>query len=226
MRVYRCITAKEILNKYKKINDRKKDNPTSNTHIYKPETDYIHFFRYLDFAKYYFKLGKEGSYEEDNENYVLFMIANIPNSILNKYLGYGFYNYSNSTFNFEKNEIPIPEYAIPVNEFNEDYIVYMNNEESIFSLYHRANEYEEFKRYLKLLQTLNPDKYSCKEIAYFLTKNNLCKLLGIEDDDKSELDLEKEARDKISLMQFPKDDDLRIEEIFAENGYEIYDEGR
>ena len=88
-----------------------------NTHIYNPEDEYIHFFRYLDFAKYYFELGKEGSYEEENENYVLFMVANIPNSILSKYLGYGFYNYSDNVFNFKNNKIPIPEYAIPVDEF-------------------------------------------------------------------------------------------------------------
>ncbi len=214
MRVYRCVTAREILNKYKKNTNRKKNNLTLNTHIYNPEDEYIHFFRYLDFAKYYFELGKEGSYEEENENYVLFMVANIPNSILSKYLGYGFYNYSDNVFNFKNNKIPIPEYAIPVSEFKEDYIIYMNNQESIFSLYSRGiNEHQEFEKYLELVQKLHPDKFSCQEIANFLTKNNLCELLGVKDDDKSELDLEKEAENKLSLMQFPKDNDIEIEDI-------------
>ena len=214
MRVYRCVTAREILNKYKKNTNRKKNNLTLNTHIYNPEDEYIHFFRYLDFAKYYFELGKEGSYEEENENYVLFMVVNIPNSILSKYLGFGFYNYSDNVFNFKNNKIPIPEYAIPVNEFTEEYIVYMNNQESIFSLYSRGiNEHQEFEKYLELVQKLHPDKFSCQEIADFLTKNNLCELLGVKDDDKSELDLEKEAENKLSLMQFPKDNDIEIEDI-------------
>ena len=36
MRVYRCVTAREILNKYKKNTNRKKNNLTLNTHIYFP----------------------------------------------------------------------------------------------------------------------------------------------------------------------------------------------
>lgn len=213
MRVYRCVTAREILNKYKKISNRKKNNITLNTHIYNTEYDYIHFFRYLDFAKYYFELGKEGSYEEENENYILLMIANIPNSILSRYLGYGFYNYSDNVFNFENNKIPIPEYAIPVNEFKEDYIIYMNNQESIFSLYSRDFEHQEFKKYLEFIQKLHPDKFSCKEIANFLAKNNLCELLEIKDDDRSELDLKKAVENKISLRQFPENNDLEIEDL-------------
>ena len=142
------------------------------------------------------------------------MVANIPNSILSKYLGYGFYNYSDNVFNFKNNKIPIPEYAIPMNEFKEEYIVYMNNQESIFSLYSRGiTEHQEFKKYLELVQKLHPDKFSCQEIANFLTKNNLCQLLGVKDHDKSELDLEKEAENKLSLMQFPKDNDIEIENI-------------
>lgn len=43
------------------------------------------------------------------------MTANIPIELLHKYSGYGFYSYSNKLFSEEK--IPIPEYAISIEEF-------------------------------------------------------------------------------------------------------------
>ncbi len=214
MRVYRCITAREILNKYKEITTIPKSNSTLNTHTYDSRNEYVHFFRYLDFAKYYYKLGKDGNYEKSNENYVLFMVANIPNHILDRYLGYGFYQYSDNTFDFGSNTIPIPEYAIPVTEFKKDYIIYMNNHECSFPLYSRGiTEHQEFKRYLELINKLYLDKYSCYEIANFLIENSLSNLLGVKDIDKSEEDFKREAESLLSLIQIPESNDLKIESI-------------
>ena len=216
MRVYRCITAREIFNKYKRNTAIPKSNSTLNTHIYDSRNEYVHFFRYLDFAKYYYELGKDGNYEISNENYVLFMVANIPNHILNRYLGYGFYQYSDSNFNFENNTIPIPEYAIPVTEFKEDYIIYMNNQECFFPLYSRGiTEHQEFKRYLELINKLYLNKYNCHEIAKFLIENNLSNLLGVQDIDKTEEDFKRETENLLSLIQFPESNDSKIESIDA-----------
>ena len=42
------------------------------------------FFKYNNFANYYFDSKKEG-YDKENDNFILFMTANIPNEILEKY---------------------------------------------------------------------------------------------------------------------------------------------
>ncbi len=69
-----------------------------------------------------------------------------------------------------------------------------------------------FEKYLKLVQKLYSDKHSCQEIANFLNKNNIWELFE-EEEDKSELDFEKEAENLMSLIKFRKNDDLEIETI-------------
>lgn len=107
IRVYRCIKLQEVINKYKNENNKIFDNNSLNTHQYQKNKEYIHFFRYDEFARCYFYLGKDGNYDFPNDRYILYMTANIPKEILDKSLGYGFYK-----VNVE--DVIIPEYAIPV----------------------------------------------------------------------------------------------------------------
>lgn len=108
MRVYRIISAREITNVYKGLNQRMPVVQGENTHKYDANSLYIHFFRYYESAEYYFK-RYHGSMNFLDE-YILYMTANIPNDILRKRLGYGFYNLDTKPFNCYN--IPIPEYAI------------------------------------------------------------------------------------------------------------------
>lgn len=134
MRVYRCIKLQEVINKYKNESNEKIKTPNLNTHMYYDDKEYIHFFRYYEFAEYYFNLNKDGSYDRVNDNYILFMVANIPDEILIKYKGFGFYELNNE-------ETIIPEYAIPTELFKSEYIVNITNK--LMGFYMRRNEDEE-----------------------------------------------------------------------------------
>lgn len=204
MRVYRCIKLQEIINKYKNENNKQIDNPDLNTHIYESGKEYIHFFRYDEFAKYYFNLGKDGSYESINDNYVLFMTANIPKAILDKYKGFGFYS-----LNYE--EIIMPEYAIPVEEFSSDYIVDITNKP--MSFYIRKNENEEYKRYLQLIRNLMQTTNDVKSIVMDLLKIDLEKLIGVKVDDRSEEEIAEESNNLLLNFDFPKSNDIKMQKF-------------
>lgn len=204
MRVYRCIKLQEVINKYKNENNKKIENPALNTHIYESEKEYIHFFRYDEFAKYYFNLGKDGSYERINDNYVLFMTANIPKEILDKYKGFGFYD-----LNYE--EIIMPEYAIPIEEFSSDYIVDITNKP--MSFYIRKNENEEYMRYLQLIRDLIQNTNDVKSIAMDLLKIDLEKLIGVKIDDRSEKEIAEEVSSLLLNLDIPKSNDMEIQEL-------------
>lgn len=204
MRVYRCIKLQEVINKYKNKNNERFDNPNLNTHVYKEKQEYIHFFRYYEFAEYYFYLNQEGNYDKVNDNYVLFMIANIPDEILKEYHGFGFYELNNE-------EIIIPEYAIPVELFSSEYIVNITAKPMDF--YMRINEDEEYKKYLELIRSLKETKRDLKSIASNLSKIDLEELLEVKNDKRSEKELEEEAMRLLSAIEYPEDNDLKIMDI-------------
>lgn len=204
MRVYRCIALQEVINKYKNESNKKLENRSLNTHNYQKDKEYVHFFRYDEFAKYYFNLGKDGSYDEINSNYILFMTANIPREILEKYKGFGFYK-------LNQEEIIMPEYAIPVEEFNTDYIV--NITDKPLSFYIRKNEDEEYRRYLELIKKLKQTEKNMKSIAIDLLKIDLEKLMAIEIDDRNEKEIDEEANSLLLNMNIPESSDIEIEEL-------------
>lgn len=204
MRVYRCIKFQEIITKYK--NEKKiidNSNNQKNTHEYEKNKEYIHFFRYEDFAIHYFNLKTSDTIDKKKSDFIFFMVANIPDDILEKYLGFGFYNYRGE-------EIAMPEYAIPADEFLPDYVVDMTTYP--IGDFGRKNESEEFKRYLILFNKLKSTNMSTKEIANFLLKNNFEKLLGFEVDKRNELEIEQDINNLISMKNFLNEDSV-IEEF-------------
>lgn len=204
MRVYRCIKLQEVINKYKNVKNKKISNYDLNTHIYEKDKEYIHFFRYEEFARYYFNLGKDGSYDKINDNYILFMTANIPKEILEKYKGYGFYSLNHD-------EIVIPEYAIPTEEFIADYIVDITDKP--FGFIKRKNENEEYMKYLELIKNLKQTTNDVKSIAAELIKIDLDKLIGIEIDNRSEKEIEEETNILLLNMDIQASNDAEIEMI-------------
>ncbi len=204
MRVYRCIKLQEVINKYLNKKNEKFDNSILNTHKYQEEKEYVHFFRYNEFATYYFNLGKDGSYEKANDNYILFMTANIPEDILEKYSGFGFYELNGEKF-------PIPEYAIPIEEFEPEYIVNITNQPRSF--YTRENEGEEYKKYIELIRNLKNSNSNMKDIIDYLLSNDFETILGIIVDKRNEEELKKYSDWLLSQTTFPKIDDIPIQEF-------------
>lgn len=180
MIVYRVINSKEK-QKNQIFKTSKNVYNLFNTHIYNEKKDYIHFFKYNDFAEYYFELGKDKNNHCENNNDDMFMIANIPKVLLDKYKVFGFY-----IFNGE--EIPIPEYAIPKEEFSYNYIVDLTNK-SIDS-YKRQNEDEEYKRYLELVQRLKNEGKTANDIAMKFLTFDLEELLGVSVDNRTEMEFQ------------------------------------
>lgn len=204
MRVYRCIKLQEVINKFTNQKNEKLSNNRINTHKYQEDKDYIHFFRYAEFARYYFHLGKDGSYEKENDNYMLYMIANIPEEILEKYIGFGFYTYKGKV-------LPLPEYAIPTEEFLPQYIVNisMNPVEGE----ERANEKEEFRKYIELVEKLQKSGMWTKDIASYFLENNFEEMLNIKIDKRTEKEIEANDNLLLSKIIFPPCDDIEIKEF-------------
>ena len=180
MRIYRCISAREIMSKYTDIEIIPQYSTRENTHYYESGKKYIHFFRYKEFAQYFLKTNQETAIDPLNR-YVLFMTANIPNEILQQYREYGFYGYKE--MNFTETTIPIPEYAIPIEKMKQEYIVAINDKIGMGL----GSKEGEFAKYLILIQKLL-DKYknNYHQIATFLLQNNLVELLDVKDDDRTE----------------------------------------
>ena len=132
------------------------------------------------------------------------MTANIPKEILDKYKGFGFYD-----LNYE--EIIMPEYAIPIEEFSSDYIVDITNKP--MSFYIRKNENEEYMRYLQLIRNLMQTTNDVKSIAMDLLKIDLEKLIGVKIDDRSEKEIAEEASSLLLNLDIPKSNDMEIQEL-------------
>ena len=204
MRVYRCIKLQEIINKYKNENNESFRNHSLNTHQYQKDKEYIHFFRYDEFARNYFNLGKDGNYDLPNSNYVLYMIANIPEEILNKNIGYGFYKVN-------REDVIMPEYAIPVEEFDSSYIV--NITDKPMGLYTRKNEDEEYMVYLKLIKAMKQVNNDTSKILNYLLNNDLNSLIGVQIDIRSEKEREEDSFSLLSNIDISNCNDLEIEEF-------------
>lgn len=204
MRVYRGIKLQEVINMYKNESNERINNSSLNTHIYMDDKEYIHFFRYYEFAEYYFNLKKDGSYDRVNDNYILFMIANIPDEILKKYQGFGFYQLNNEdTF--------MPEYAIPTDLFKPEYIVNITNKPMGF--YMRRNEDDEYRKYLELIRNLKQSGKNLKSIASDLLKVDLEELIDVKVDKRSEKEVEEDSMRLLSTMEYPEDNDLEITDV-------------
>lgn len=175
MLVYRCLTSIEITNMYTGSQENDAFLKAKNTHQYQEGKSYIHFFPYSQFAEYYLK--RFNAQEELGHCRCMgYMIANIPISILNKYFGYGFYDYEDE--NFKMLTIPIPEYAIDTSDFNEDYIIEVNNK--IYDNYKTSSI--QYYTYLELVRNITIGKYhsSCSKTARYLLQNNLDELMERE----------------------------------------------
>lgn len=195
MRVYRCISAREILSKYKDIPVRSAIAKGENTHVYEKGISYLHFFRYSEFAEYYFEIQRK-SVIDVVDSYVLFLVANIPNEILEKYSGYGFYGYPTELL-YEKEgdsncrikKIPIPEYAIPVSCFKQDYVVDISDK---INFLYKSKE-NEFQKYLNLIIELSKEFDGCEQLSSFLLDHELPALLDVIDEKRSEEEMEHDA---------------------------------
>lgn len=212
MRIYRCISIREIINKYKNIKIIPKYSIKENTHNYEEGKQYIHFFRYQEFAQYFLKTSQKNAIDPLNR-YVLFMVANIPNEILEKYREYGFYSYKDK--NFKETTIPIPEYIIPIEEMQEEYIVTINNQ---IEMSLSAKE-KEFEKYLILIKKLL-EKYQNNyyQIANFLLQNNLSELLEVKDDDRTEEQLKIDTLSLVNQFFIKRN----IDDIIEDDKIESY----
>lgn len=129
-----------------------------NTFNYDKDKRYIHFFRYKSFIQQFF--------DADNSEGII-LSADIPDELLDKYKGFGFYI-------IENQEIPIPEYAIPLEEFNEDYIVGVKKGLEVNVEHEDFNEY---KRYLETIKTLKSKGMDVPTIAVGLLNNGVHSLI-------------------------------------------------
>lgn len=195
MRVYRIISAREITNMYKGLDERRAVVQGENTHRYETGISYIHFFRYYESAEYFFKRPRVSMNSLDE--YIAYMTVNIPNDILRKRIGYGFYNLDTKPFDFYN--IPIPEYAIKQEEMSPEYIVEINS----FVKHEYQNLNGEYEKYLELIKKLSKlYNYDFHKIADYLEKCNLEELLNVKDDDRTESEIFDDYVKKLSKI-FP-----------------------
>lgn len=182
MRVYRIISAREITNIYKGIDEREPIVKGENTHKYDKGVNYIHFFRYYESAEYYFKRYRAAMNLLDE--YVLYMVANIPESILKECIGYGFYNLDEE--GFRSYDIPVPEYALRMEKMKPEYVVEVN---SLVKCEYK-NNHDEYKKYLALMKTLAKKyQYDFHRVSEYLESNILEELLGVQNDDRTESEI-------------------------------------
>lgn len=170
MMVYRCISAFELTNMYKGIDGREAVITGKNTFTYLDDMDYIHFFRYSQFANYYFHLRANFPFNR----YVLYMVADIPKDILNKYMGYGFYRLTDFILG-DEDILPIPEYAIPSSLFKKDYVLAVNN--YMYSNY--TSDDNEYYSYFCLLRDLGKKyHYDFDLVTSYLLEHDLDDLIN------------------------------------------------
>lgn len=133
-----------------------------NTFNYNKDKKYVHFFRYKSFIQYFF---------DDNSAEGMIISVDIPPELLNKYKGFGFYIVENQEF-------PIPEYAIPLEEFNEDWIVGLETRQ-------KSNiEHEDFDKYQKYLETIKVLKSQGSDIPSIVADLLDSDIFSLMEDDK------------------------------------------
>lgn len=142
MKVYRCCSWDETMSyknnkKYSSVSIMGKG---TNTFMYELDKDYIHFFLYPENCVYCL-YDKQFSISS-------IIVCDIPDDILERNFGYGYYSEI-----YEGRYIPTPEFAIPIEEFKIDYI------KKIISPPTKVRselDEDKFKEYLKML----PEEYA------------------------------------------------------------------
>lgn len=129
-----------------------------NTFNYDRHKEYIHFFRYKSFIQQFF--------DDDNAESII-LSADIPDELLEKCKGFGFYMVENQ-------EVPIPEYAIPLEEFNESYIIEVEKGQEANVDYEDISEY---KKYLETIKTLKSNGMDVPSITSSLLNNSASSLI-------------------------------------------------
>ena len=134
MIVYRCCSDEEVeLYKIGKVL-KKGFGKGANTFKYDSNTQYIHFFYFAE-CMYHYKNNKNNYYAKN------FVKYDIPIDILKKYFGYGYYERIIPGY-----YTPVPEFAIPIDEFKVEYIRDICNNEK--EEYLKRNEWEIYKNNL------------------------------------------------------------------------------
>lgn len=200
MRVFRSITAEEITNLYRgKSNLDLNITRGENTHEYQTGVEYIHFFRYYEAAEFY----HQHSFSIHNPH-IAYMVANIPNELLRKTIGYGFYNGIETELKeLNWTTLPLPEYAIQKETFKPEYVVEVNK----YIPYEYKRKDEEYKQYLKLvLRLLETYDYNHYTVGRVLNSMDLESLLDVIDDDRTESEI---LGDKMKEFSKIRDDLLR-----------------
>lgn len=129
-----------------------------NTFNYEKDKEYIHFFRYKSFIQQFF--------DDDNFESII-LSANISDELLEKCKGFGFYIVENE-------EIPIPEYAIPLEKFNENCIIGVEKGKESNIEY---EDFYEYKRYLETIKKLKSDGMDVPSITSHLLNNSVSSLI-------------------------------------------------
>ena len=155
MFVYRCLSGKDDYFNHDVVFGK-------NTHHYDNEK-YIHFFGFSQFCQYYFYYKNR-----IKKYYSYFMVADIPDNILDKYLGFGFYFFDDFSLG-DNNILPVIEYAIPVSVFDSNYVVAIDK--YIDSKY--VSDDSLYEGYINLLSYYgNLFGYDFDKVTNYLESNN------------------------------------------------------
>lgn len=110
MKVYRCCGDAEIESYKSGKKYASLCGDGSNTFNYENGKNYIHFFLFAE-SVYHYAKNRGGVYTK------YFVECDIPFEILRKYYGYGWYERIFPGYYF-----PVPEFAIPLDEFDINYV--------------------------------------------------------------------------------------------------------
>lgn len=153
MRVYKAITKEEFM---ACMNNETLDirgltaNIGNNTFHYEEEVSYMHFFKYIESAKLFYQASKSNP---NTKQYDCIAVFDIPKEILDQYTGYGFY-YGNKEKNGEEipTAIPIPEYCIPRQFIQGEYLIDARKELPIG--HKKTIQYYDYHKYINHLKKL------------------------------------------------------------------------
>ncbi|MBP3634922.1 MAG: hypothetical protein J6J17_00485 [Bacilli bacterium] len=129
-----------------------------NTFNYDKGKEYIHFFRYKSFIQQFF--------DDDNGESII-LSADIPDELLEKCKGFGFYI-------IENQEMPIPEYAVPLEEFNENCVIGVEKIQEANIEFEDLNQY---KKYLETIKKLKSNGMDVPSITVNLLNSSVCSLI-------------------------------------------------
>lgn len=131
MKVYRCCSDAEIEVYKKGEKHHRRIFDGTNTFTYEKGKEYIHFFLFAETMYNYSENLPLLRYEN-------FIECDIELEVLKKYFGYGYYEKIIPGY-----YIPIPEFCIPIDEFDLNCIKNITKKKNLETL--RTKEYEEYK---------------------------------------------------------------------------------